>query len=65
MADDVNKMLGQAYMRVSAALFVSVFGSPAQREAVGQLIDGKLPADEAEQVREGLDKVWHRIGGSS
>ena len=53
--------LVQAYMRLTAAMFVSMFGSQEQRDTVGRLADGKLPVDEAEQVRDGLDKVARRL----
>lgn len=62
--DDFGKLLGQAYMRLSAALFVSAFGSLESRERVGRLIDGKLPAAEAEAVRAGLDRVAGKMAGS-
>lgn len=65
MADDFGRLLGQAYLRLSAALFVSVFGPPEQRELVGRLYDGKLPEDEARAVREGLDRVAGKITGGS
>jgi len=63
MAGTVNDMLRQAHLRLTAALVVSAFGSPAQRELVGQLVDGKLPEDEARQVRDGLDRLAERITG--
>ena len=65
MTQSVNEMLGQAYLRLSAALLVSVFGPPESRELVGQLIDGKLPEDEAQRVREGLDRVAQKFGALS
>jgi hypothetical protein len=62
-ADDPFVAIGQAYMRLSAALWVSMFGGPAQQELVGQLVDGKLGEDEGRQVREGLDRVARKIAG--
>jgi hypothetical protein len=64
VAGDVNKMLGQAYLRLSAALLVEVFGPPEAREKVGALLDHKLSGDEAESVRQGLDAVARDMFGS-
>lgn len=64
MTDDFGKLLAQAYLRLSAGLFVSAFGSPEQRERVGRLLDGKLPDGEAEVERQFLDRVAEKIAGS-
>jgi hypothetical protein len=55
----------QTLARLNAALAVSVFGSPAQRALVGQLVSGKLPEDEARRVREGLERAARKIAGGT
>lgn len=59
----MDDLIAQTYLRLSAALWVSMFGDPAQRELVGQLADGKLDAEEARQARDGLDRVARKITG--
>jgi hypothetical protein len=58
-----NQMLGQAYLRMSAASLILLFGPPAERELVGRLMDGKLPADEAQAARDGLDRAAQKLFG--
>jgi hypothetical protein len=55
----------QTPARLNAALAVWVFGSPAQRVLVGQLVSGKLPEDEARRVREGLERAARKIAGGT
>lgn len=61
MAGDVNKLPCQAYMRISAAAFVELFGSPEQRKAVERLFDERTPDDEKAAIRVGLDRVADKM----
>lgn len=61
MAPTVNEMLGQAYLRMCAAALILLFGPPAERELVGQLMDGKLSEDQARAAREGLDRAARKF----
>lgn len=62
-ASTVNEMLGQAYLRMSAAALILLFGPPAEREVVGRLMDGKLPEDQARAARDGLDRAARKFFG--
>jgi hypothetical protein len=60
--DDFGKLLVQAYLRASAGLFVSAFGSPRQQETVGCIFDN-APEEEKQAAREYLDRVAEKITG--
>lgn len=60
---NVNEMLGQAYLRLSAASLILLFGPSPDREQIGRLIDGKLPPDEAQAARDGLDRAAQKFFG--
>ena len=63
MADDFGALLVKALRRMNAGVLVLMFGSPEARRPVEDLLDGKLSRDEAQRVRDGLDRVAHKIAG--